>query len=162
MPTLLPNQPLVLASVAVLALTVWLIGRRTSGASVAALMTLAWGLVIGATLTPDIHSVGSGYWTSGCSFVLQLGDSPHERLANVALFVPLGAVTWFVAPRWLWIAVGAAAPFVIEAVQGVLPSLGRQCDASDAAANLIGFALGLATAVAGAWVVRLLSSFVDG
>jgi glycopeptide antibiotics resistance protein len=159
MPTLLPDQPLVLASVVVLGLAVWLIGRRTSGASVAALMTLAWGLVVAATLTPDIYFVGSVYWTPGCSFVLQLGDSPHERLANVALFVPLGVVTWFAVPRWIWVAVGAAAPFVIEAAQGVLPSLGRQCDASDVAANFIGFLLGLATAAAATWVVWRLSRF---
>jgi hypothetical protein len=120
-------------------------------------MTLAWGLVIGATLTPDIYFVGSAYWASGCSLALQLGDSPHERLANVALFVPLGVVTWFACPRWTWIAVGAAAPFMIEAAQGVLPSLGRQCDASDVAANLIGFALGLASAAAAVWSIRLWS-----
>ena len=88
---------------------------------------------------------------------MQLGDSPNERLANVVLFVPLGLATWFAAPRWAWIAAGAAAPFVLESVQGSAPDLGRACDASDVLANLFGFGLGLvlSSSVRRDWVWRL-------
>lgn len=73
--------------------------------------------------------------------------SPVETLANVVLYVPLGAaVASLSARRWRHPAAGLvlALPFLAEGLQGAVESLHRQSSVVDLAANLAGAALGLA------------------
>lgn len=151
MPSLTPYAPLVLGAVFVVALAVWLAGRRTGKATVAALLVLAWGLVIATTLTPSPYELFDRHIT--CSFSLSLGEVPEERLANVALFVPLGFISWFATPRLVWLGMAFLAPFVIEATQGLILALNRECDVMDVLANVMGVGVGVAAAVllAGVW-----------
>jgi len=151
LPSLTPYAPLVLGAVFVVALAVWLAGRRTGKATVAALLVLAWGLVIATTLTPSPYELFDRHIT--CSFSLSLGEVPEERLANVALFVPLGFISWFATPRLVWLGMAFLAPFVIEATQGLILALNRECDVTDVLANVMGVGVGVAAAVllAGVW-----------
>ena len=67
-----------------------------------------------------------------------------EFLANIALFVPLGALLALASarlPGWAIIVTGFASSVVIELVQLALPS--RFCTVSDVVANTLGTGLGL-------------------
>jgi hypothetical protein len=144
---------LVLVLSVVAAIGVWLFGHRTERASVNALLVIAWGVVIAATLTPSPYQPFDPHVT--CNFGLTIGSVPKERLANVLLFVPLGALSWLVNPRWLWVGLVVLAPFAIEATQGLVLAMNRACDVMDVAANVIGVGIGVALAVLGR---RLLTS----
>ncbi|OZB81972.1 MAG: hypothetical protein B7X41_05150 [Microbacterium sp. 14-71-5] len=78
------------------------------------------------------------------------GDAAYtvfEFTANIALFVPLGAllaVGWRRMPAWAIVAVGCAASTVIELVQLAIPS--RYSTLSDVIANTLGTAVGLVVA----------------
>ncbi|HEY5186463.1 MAG TPA: VanZ family protein, partial [Actinomycetes bacterium] len=95
-----------------------------------------------------------------CQFSLTLGEVPKERLANVLLFVPLGLVSWFATPRWMWLGLALVAPFVIEATQGLVLALNRNCDATDVLANLVGVGIGggLAAVLSRLWSSRRQAS----
>jgi hypothetical protein len=151
LPSLTPFAPLVLAAACVVALAVWLSGGRTGKATVAALMVLAWGLVIATTLTPSPYELFDPHVT--CSFSLSLGEVPKERLANVVLFVPLGFASGLATPRRLWLALAFVAPFVIEATQGLILALNRECDVTDVLANEVGVGVGVLAAalIGGTW-----------
>ena len=73
--------------------------------------------------------------------------------ANVALFVPLGALLAWWIPGWPWwrvALVGALISAVIEVVQAVTP-LDRTASVIDVVANTAGTALG---ALAARWIAR--------
>ena len=146
MPSLTPYAPLAIVVTCVVAVAVWLVGKRTHRATVAALLVLAWGVVIATTLTPSPYEMFDHQVT--CQFRLTLGEVPKERLANVLLFIPLGFASWFATPRWLWLVLAATAPFVIEGSQALVLALNRGCDAMDVFANLVGLGLGVALAAA--------------
>jgi len=145
MPSLTPYAPLVMAVSVVIGLAVWLVGKRSAGATVAGLLVIAWGVVIAATLTPSPYAAFDPQVT--CKFALTLGEVPKERLANVLLFVPVGLVSWFASPRWFWVALAVAAPFLIEATQGLIVAMNRGCDVMDVAANVLGVAVGVGLGV---------------
>ena len=68
-----------------------------------------------------------------------------EFMANIALFVPLGALLslgWRRMPGWAVITVGCAASVMIELVQLGIPS--RYSTLSDVIANTLGTAVGAA------------------
>jgi len=153
LPSLTLFAPLALVFACVAAARVWLVGRRTRRATVVALLVLAWGVVIATTLTPSQYELFDP--KISCQFSLTLGEVPTERLANVLLFVPLGVVSWFAAPRWRWLGLALVAPFVIEATQGLVLALNRNCDATDVLANLVGVGIGVGLA---AVLSRLWSS----
>ena len=148
MPSLTPAAPLVLVLALVAGLVIWLVGGRNRGATIAALLLVAWGAVFAATLTPSPYEAFEQQVT--CKFALTMGAVPKERLANVLLFVPLGFVSWFASPRWIWVAAACAAPLLIEAAQGVIVAMNRGCDVMDVVANVLGVGLGVALGVA-AW-----------
>ena len=145
MPSLTPYAPLVMVGSVVIGLAVWLVGKRSARATVAALLVIAWGVVLAATLTPSPYAAFDPQVT--CKFALTLGGVPKERLANVLLFMPLGFVSWFAMPRWLWVGLAVVAPFLIEATQGLIVAMNRGCDVMDVAANVLGVALGVGLAV---------------
>lgn len=145
MPSLTPYAPLVMVISVVAGLVVWLAGRRTARAVVAALLIVAWGVVIAATLTPSPYAAFDPQIT--CKFAFTLGEVPKERLANVLLFVPLGLVSWFARPRWFWVGLAVLAPFLIEAAQGLIVAMNRGCDMMDVAANVLGVAVGVGLAM---------------
>ncbi|MDQ0726294.1 VanZ family protein [Microbacterium sp. W4I20] len=66
-----------------------------------------------------------------------------EYLANVALFVPIGALLLFAWPRlrlWQVVLIGALLSGLIETVQGLMPS--RYPTISDVMANTLGTLIG--------------------
>jgi hypothetical protein len=144
-PNLTPYAPLVMVLAAITGLIVWIVGKRRGGATVPALLVVTWGVVVATTLTPSPYQAFDPRVT--CNFALNLGLVPTERLANVLLFVPLGLVSWFALPRWLWVALAVVTPFVIEASQGQIVAMNRACDVMDVAANVLGVALGVGLAL---------------
>jgi glycopeptide antibiotics resistance protein len=121
---------------------------------VTALLVLAWGLVITTTLTRSPYELLDRQIT--CSLSGNLGEVPKERIANTLLFVPRGFVSWVASPRRFWLGLALAAPFVVEASQGLVLALNRDCDAMDVLANLVGVGVGasLAVAVSAVWSRR--------
>ncbi|HEX5824550.1 MAG TPA: VanZ family protein [Candidatus Limnocylindrales bacterium] len=123
--------------------------------ALAAGLLLSVGIIVSATLFPDIFGLGrdgatpAAGWTCDTErFWPSLGELVElgESSANVALFVPLGIAIAFLPRIHLATALGAAivSPFAIELVQLVAPSLHRACQTADVADNLTGLAIGLA------------------
>ncbi|MDR2999354.1 MAG: VanZ family protein [Microbacterium sp.] len=82
------------------------------------------------------------HWFEGL-IPFEVGYTILEFLANVAMFVPLGALCAFAWPRMhaMWvIGAGAALSIMIELVQLTMPS--RFSTLSDVIANTLGMALG--------------------
>ncbi|MFC8921859.1 VanZ family protein [Cellulosimicrobium sp. NPDC057127] len=70
-----------------------------------------------------------------------------EMLANIALFVPPVLLAAVAGRRpWWALAGGVVGSVAIEALQTLLPALGRSCDTNDVLANAIGAAIGVALA----------------
>ncbi len=136
----------------IVGVVIWLVGKRRPRTTIAALLVVAWGVVIAATLTPSPHAAFEPHVT--CDFALALGEVPAERLANVLLFVPLGLVSWLASSRWFWVTLAVAAPFLIEASQGLIVAMNRGCDVVDVTANVLGIAVGVGLAVLGRWLWR--------
>jgi len=78
-----------------------------------------------------------------------------ELLANVVLFVPPVLLAAVASRRpWLALAGGVVGSAVIEAVQALVPALGRSCDTTDWLSNSIGAAVGAALAGVALWLAR--------
>jgi len=130
----------------------WAVGRFTRRSLRWALVVLIWGGVIALTLTRTRYGdyYGGLYGpTPGCLTHTGLVDWLHEsrwtqeRIGNVALLVPMGVLVAVVPRRKLIIACALATPFLIEAVQAVVPALGRQCDVRDVISNEAGLLIGM-------------------
>jgi hypothetical protein len=129
------------------------VGRALgSSAVVGWLGVVSLGLIVSATLTPGAGTVDS----AGVCDLSRLGLAPPRELRrvtetslNVVLFVPAGA---FVAllphrgPRASLAIVALLLPFGIEAVQWLVPALGRGCQSADVVDNVTGTVLGFAAA----------------
>ncbi len=90
------------------------------------------------TLSCDLSRVGPAGWA-----VL---SGPSDALFNIVMFVPLGfALALAPASIRKSAVVGGALllPVAIEAVQSMVPPLGRGCQSADVADNLTGLLLGL-------------------
>lgn len=142
MPEFTPSAKVLLALIVIASAVTWVCRGRDRKALLNAFLLLSWGVVLVSTLTPSIYQMMDQQIR--CSFDLTLGEVPRERLANVLLFIPLGCVTWFARARRAWLVGAVAAPFAIEALQGVVLALNRQCDVTDVVANLTGLVTGLA------------------
>ena len=130
-----------------------------AGRFTGAVLILAGGVVLAATLTPQAGAFHGEVGTGTCDLArfrladpdvnLQLG----EALGNILLFVPLGVALALLPSSsvrgWL-LAAAIALPIVIEGVQMLAPVLDRACQAADVADNLIGLAIGLLIG----WVAR--------
>ena len=84
------------------------------------------------------------------------GSMRNVVLGVVIAVVGLGVLLAGVASRrpWLMLGLGSGASLVIEAVQAVLPAIGRSCDTTDWSSNSIGALVGAVLAWA---AVRLAS-----
>jgi hypothetical protein len=166
-PALLPPGMVV---VLLLAGVVFLVVRwraSTARALLAALLTSWTGLVLLATLSPmrlgaiQIERHGQRV----CAVLPHLSPAgalhDDQRLLNVLLFIPLGALVYVFhrrAARRVALMV-ALLPVFIEVVQYTFRSLNRACDGTDVADNWMGLAIGLAIGLAVAlpvWAVRRL------
>ncbi len=134
------------------------IRRRQSGSPalrcLAAMVSAAcWGLVLGLLLAPSDTSGN----TTGCGGLRSLTDlwDDQQRLLNVGLFAVLAGSTWWAVPsgrRTIVTFAVIVTPFVAEFAQEGF--LGRACDLTDIADNLIGAVVGFVVAAASASVVE--------
>jgi hypothetical protein len=152
---LVPLSALAVAVTLVIAvaLSSRLAARLQTRRSIAALVVLGFGLVISATLMPTAAAL-DGVPSDGVCDTSRLGLASIEELTrvnetslNVLLFVPLGLGVGLL-PWSRAAAVAAAAAFsltfLVEAIQLLLPALGRGCQTADLVDNLMGLAIGLA------------------
>ncbi|WP_091230786.1 VanZ family protein [Microbacterium sp. 3J1] len=121
----LASRVLLVPYLAVVALIVWLPGKDaesvTGIVAMTARMLAGWGVPF------------------------EVGYPVLEFAANIALFVPFGALVaaaWPALPAWKVVAAGAATSVVIELVQIALPT--RYPTVSDVVANTLGAAVGFA------------------
>ncbi|MBO1770940.1 VanZ family protein [Agrococcus sp. TF02-05] len=141
--------PAALAALALLSppIGALLVGRPRAAWTLAALAVLA---VLVATLSPTGREL-----EAGCVLVVEARLTAPEPLANVVLTVPLALLVGVASRRP---ALGAAVTIVlalaIEAVQALVPALGRSCAADDALANGVGAAVGALLAVAALAIAR--------
>ena len=78
-----------------------------------------------------------------------------EPLANIVLFGPLVLLAGIVTRRpWAMFLAGTALSALIEAVQALVPMLGRSCTATDWLANSAGALTGAVLAAAALWIHR--------
>lgn len=136
-----------------LALSPSLARRLRTRRPVAALLLFGFGLVMAATLVPTGVAL-EGAASDGVCDLSRVGLAPIEELTrvsfsslNVLLFVPLGlAVAWLPRTRAAALITIAAVSltFVVEAVQLLVPLLGRGCQTADMSDNLLGLAIGIA------------------
>src|SRR5262245_16010446 len=82
-----------------------------------------------------------------------------EAMANVALFVPPVYFATLATRRPLWIALaGVTMSAVIEAIQALVPAIGRACDTNDWTMNTSGVVLGALLATATIALVGCMKS----
>jgi glycopeptide antibiotics resistance protein len=122
---------------------------------VAFLLVVSVGLVVAATLTPLETALADGVASSGTCDMSRVGWAPLSTYLrptgaalNVVLFVPLGLALGLLprGGRWTMAAVvaGFLSPLAVEALQLLLPALGRGCQAADVVDNVTGVVLGVA------------------
>ncbi|MEA2026076.1 MAG: VanZ family protein [Chloroflexota bacterium] len=132
---------------------------------VAALLMFGFGLVIAATLSPDVDAL-AGIGSDGTCDLSRIGFAPIADLTrvsmaslNVLLFVPLGiAVGLLPRTRAAAIVTFAAISltFVVEGVQLVVTALGRGCQSADLFDNLMGLGIGIGIGLLARLVLRAL------
>ena len=128
---------------------------------------IAWGLVVGfglaiaATLTPSAEAIRFGVLGSTSCDIERLTLASLDEILlfgetglNVILFIPLGFAVGLVPwsrVKVLLIAASVALPFVIEAIQLFVTTLGRACQSADVVDNLTGLVIGLALGMRPGW-----------
>jgi hypothetical protein len=136
---------------------------------VAWVLVFSLGVIASATLTP-VRSILEGDLPSRSCDLSRIGPAPlseyfsrahgGDAMGNVLLFIPLGWAIAFV-PRSrrkaLLVAGGLALPFAIEALQLLVPALGRGCESADVFDNMLGLVIGLGCGAATAWLFRDLA-----
>ncbi|WP_051222669.1 VanZ family protein [Agrococcus lahaulensis] len=141
--------PAALAAVALAAppIGAWLAGRPRIAWVLAGLAGIA---VLAATLSPSGREL-----EPGCVLAVEARLTAPEPLANVVLTVPLAMLVGVASRRpALGAAVAAALAVAIEALQALVPALGRSCAVDDALANGIGAVLGALLAFAALAIAR--------
>jgi len=145
-----------LAITTVIALAVaGLVARRLRTESwIAFLLVMSVGAVLAATIPPDADGFSDRPSAPGrCDFgsigLAPLSQYVHvgDTSLNVILFVPLGLAIGLLGRSLATARVlvaGLALPLAIEAIQSLLPMLGRGCQSRDVVDNLLGLGIGLA------------------
>lgn len=146
---LIEHAPLVrvgfwVAVVAAAALT-WLLHRLRQRRVLLVLSAVSLVAVLVLTLLPD--GARSGGVTCTVEFSAPLGGL--ETLANLALMLPLTLFLGTALRRpFLVLAGSVALSAAIEALQALVPVLGRRCDTDDWFQNTVGAVIGAAVAFA--------------
>lgn len=108
--------------------------------------------VFALTLVPTRHPSDAVFCTVQFSLPT-LGTV--ELLANVALFLPPVCFAALATRRPLAIlAAGSGVSAVIEALQAVVPAIGRACDTNDWLMNTLGAVAGTLIALGTTWLVK--------
>ena len=155
LPWFLPG--LAITTVSALAVAGRVARRLRTESWIAFLLVMNAGAVLAATIPPDAGGFSARPSAPGrCDFgriglaplsqYLHLGDTS----LNVLLFVPLGLAVGLLgrSPATARLLVAALAlPLAIEAIQSLLPMLGRGCQSRDVVDNLLGLGIGLALGV---------------
>jgi hypothetical protein len=145
------GSALLLTLIAAIGLAPALAHRLGTRRGVAALLVFGFGLVLTATLLPDGDAL-RGFGSDGVCDTSRIGliplgrlTRPNEESLNVLLLVPLGIAVAFLPRSRATVLIAIAAvslPFVVEAVQLLVPALGRGCQTADLFDNLLGLAIG--------------------
>ena len=155
LPWFLPG--LAITTVIALAVAGRVARRLRTESWIAFLLVMSVGAVLAATIPPDAGGFSGRPSAPGrCDFgrigLAPLSDYLHlgDTSLNVILFVPLGLAIGLLGRSPAAARVRLAVlvlPLAIEAVQSLLPMLGRGCQSRDVFDNLLGIGIGLALAV---------------
>jgi hypothetical protein len=103
-----------------------------------------FALVLAATLSPTPHTLG-GLGACGTHLTTTGGLTSIQGLLNVVLFVPAAGLLTLASGRpGDGIAAGIGLSASVEAVQALVPQLGRSCQLHDLIANTFGAFVGVA------------------
>ncbi|MET9313288.1 VanZ family protein [Kribbella sp. NPDC003505] len=117
----------------------------------------AFALVIAATLSPTTHRLGQ-IGQCGTHLTTTGGLTSLQGLLNVVLFVPAaGMLTLAVGRPADGIAAGIGMSAAVEAIQALVPQLGRSCQLHDLIANSLGAACGVGLAAGVQTLTRRVS-----
>jgi hypothetical protein len=109
-------------------------------------MPAAFALVIAATLSPTAHRLAR-VGECGTHLTTTGGLTSLQGLLNILLFVPAAGMLTLASGRpGDGIAAGIGMSAAVEAVQALLPQLGRSCQLHDLVANSIGAFCGVGLA----------------
>jgi glycopeptide antibiotics resistance protein len=158
LPWLLPGVAIsVVVSIAVSGAVGRALGVRRA---VAWVMVLSLGIILAATLTPQLEALEFGARGSSSCDLSRLGLAPLREVlrlgdtgGNILMFIPLGVAIGLVprSRRKAAVVIAAIAlPFGIETIQLLVPALDRACESADVVDNLTGLVIGLAGGVV-AW-----------
>ncbi len=102
-------------------------------------MPAAFALVLAATLSPTPHRISSVLGQCGTHLATTGGLTSVQGLLNVLLFVPAAGLLALASGRpGDGIAAGIGLSASVEAVQALIPQLGRSCQLHDLIANTAG------------------------
>lgn len=106
----------------------------------------AFALVLAATLSPTAHRLGQ-IGECGTHLTTTGGLTSLQGLLNVLLFVPAAGMLTLASGRpGDGIAAGIGMSAAVEAVQALIPQLGRSCQLHDLIANSLGALCGVGLA----------------
>jgi VanZ like family len=109
-------------------------------------MPAAFALVLAATLSPTAHRLGQ-IGQCGTHLTTTGGLTSLQGLLNVLLFVPAAGMLTLASGRPVdGIAAGVGMSAAVEAVQALIPQLGRSCQLHDLIANSLGVFCGVGVA----------------
>lgn len=140
---------------------------RALGAHPAIAFTLiaSLGIIAAATLTPTNDALLESAFSTGTCDLSRLALPAPSRLVgindtslNVLLFVPLGIAVGAMpaGARAMVIALAAfSLTFVVEALQLLLPLLGRSCQGADLVDNLLGLVAGAGLTLIARFTLRM-------
>jgi hypothetical protein len=110
------------------------------------LMPAAFALIFAATLSPTAHRI-PGIGTCGTQLTTTGGLTSMQGLLNVLLFIPAAALITLASGRPAdGIAAGIGMSAAVEAVQALIPTLGRSCQLHDLITNTLGAFVGVGLA----------------
>jgi VanZ family protein len=151
--------PVVLVLVAVALLGAVPLARRLGcGRLWAALLLFAATAPVAMTLLPDPEA-GADPVRECLTGLRPLSDWGRggEELANLVLLAPLGLLLVVLLPRRAAVVallVAAVSPVLVEVVQFAVPALGRTCETTDVALNLVGLLAGALAGLPVRWARR--------
>jgi hypothetical protein len=112
----------------------------------ALLLPASLALILAATLSPTAHRL-AGVGQCGTHLTTTGGLTSMQGLLNVLLFVPAAGMLTLASGRPAdGIAAGIGLSAAVEAVQALIPQLGRSCQLHDLIANTLGAFAGVGLA----------------